>query len=331
MQLLVGVVSCILFDLGGSPRALAGEERALTPEKSASASERNVALVIGNGAYEHAQDLRQAPVDARNVASALERLGFEGRLVVDATDDRMKKAVDEFRGALDGGAVGFFYYSGHGIQVDGENYLVPVDAELRFPELASSETLVANKVVAAMTNAGSELNVMVLDACRNNPWIETWPTRGVADRNSATSRGLQQMTAPVGAFLIAFATEPGDVAADSGIYANALVRRLSEPCIELPRAFGRVFDDVVLRTGQAGGPAQRPWFNIAGGDVAFSRYLAGCQQPPPPPPPPPAPPEGALVELVWVPGGTFTMGSPPTERGHFDDEGPVHPVSVDGL
>ena len=227
---------------------------------------RLVALVVGNGDYEYAGDLAQAPTDAEEVAKTLQGLGYEVDLVVNADHRQFSRAVADYSVALAGSSVGFFYYSGHGVQVDGINYMVPVDAEMSSPAYADSDAIDARKVLKAMDQAGSTLNVVVLDACRNNPWASKWFT---SDK-SLQSRGLAQMDVPSG-FVVAYSTGPGDVAADESGYASTLQTQLKTPCLDIVDVFLEVHSQVKSDSGGV----QVPWVNLAVGAAARRYHPAG--------------------------------------------------------
>jgi hypothetical protein len=202
-------------------------------------SEARVALVIGNGAYQNAP-LANAQRDAGTVAKALQNLGFEVTFHRNLSQRATQRALVEFGDALDAGGVGLFYYAGHGIQHEGENYLVPTDAVLSRPDDLEVYGVEASAVLAKMEGAGNRLNIVILDACRNDPF-----TRGHG--------GLAMMDAR-GTFL-AYASGAGRVATDEGTYARALVRHMATPGAGLWHVFERVGADVESATGGA----QSPW------------------------------------------------------------------------
>jgi len=135
---------------------------------SASAPERRVALVIGNSAYQHTAPLKNPANDAQDIARVLKELQFQVLLKTDATLDTMADAIFEFGELLKGGGVGLLYYSGHGMQVKGENYLIPIDANLVREDDIKRKTINARDILDKMDEAKSHLNLVFLDACRNN-------------------------------------------------------------------------------------------------------------------------------------------------------------------
>ncbi|NWF84548.1 MAG: caspase family protein [Bryobacteraceae bacterium] len=149
--------------------------------------------------------LQNAVNDARAMESVLREMGFEVESVTDASLRSMEGALDRFVGNLRAGDVALFYYSGHGIQLGGENYLVPVDYKASDEAEVRYQALPAQKVLDRMEGRGTQLNIVILDACRNNPFLRT----------RAASGGLAGMTAGKGSY-IAFAAAPGKVAWDAG-------------------------------------------------------------------------------------------------------------------
>src|SRR5271169_5752900 len=172
--------------------------------RSGPVMERRLALVIGNGAYRDAPLLN--PVnDARDIAQALADSGFEVTRLENASLREMRVALRDFGDRLrQQGGVGLFYFAGHGVQVKGKNYLIPVGAQIEREDEVEFESLDANLVLEKLDSAGNRFNIVILDACRNNPFARAF--------RSAT-QGLAQMDAPTGT-VVAFSTSPGSVAAD---------------------------------------------------------------------------------------------------------------------
>jgi len=179
-------------------------------------AERRVALVIGNSAYTTAP-LKNPVHDASDMAQALRELGFDVVYKENLNQPDMKRAIRAWGEQLRGGAVGLFYYAGHGVQVRGENYLVPVDAKIESEEEVEYEGMHVGFVLAQMDSASNPMNIVILDACRNNPFARSF---------RSASRGLASMNAPSGT-LIAYATAPGAVASDgqarNGLYTQELL------------------------------------------------------------------------------------------------------------
>jgi uncharacterized caspase-like protein len=169
------------------------------------AAESRVALVIANAAYQNTSPLKNPVKDGKLMAATLQEMGFQVTLHTDLDGKAMKRAMLEFGRALrSSDSVGFFYYAGHAIQVAGENYLIPVDANLQDETEIGIEGVDVNDFLATMNQAQSRIKIVVLDACRNNPFPAA--TR-------AATRGLSIVRAPTGT-LIAYSTSPGEVALD---------------------------------------------------------------------------------------------------------------------
>jgi uncharacterized caspase-like protein len=205
-------------------------------------------LVIGNAGYT-AAPLRNPARDASSIADALKRLDFEVQLLCDATHKEMEGAIASFSRQLRRGGVGLFYYAGHGMQLNGQNYLIPVDAKLQSETEIKYETVHAAWVLERMEDAGNELNMVILDACRDNPFARSW---------RSSRKGLAMMQAAQGA-LIAYATEPGGVALDgnenNGIFTKHLLKSIEERDLSVEQLFKRVRQGVYEETGGK----QLPW------------------------------------------------------------------------
>ncbi len=210
--------------------------------------ERRIALIIGNGRYK-SSPLRNPVNDAEDMARVLRERGFEVLLRTDANHKDMEKAIREFGEKLRQGGIGFFYFSGHGMQVKGVNYLVPVDEDIQEENEIKFKAVDANFVLSKMDSAGNQMNVMILDACRDNPFIRSF-------RSSA--RGLAQMDAPRGS-LIVYATSPGKTAADgegrNGIFTKHLLKAIRETNLEVGQLLREVRRGVMNETNSN----QVPW------------------------------------------------------------------------
>lgn len=221
----------------------------------AAAAAARVALVIGNGAYRHVPELPNARNDGRLMATTLRELGFEVLEGIDADMDRTGELVRQFARHIEAAEVALFYYAGHGLQVNGENYLVPVDARLERPADLEWETLPASRILSQL-DSRERTNVVILDACRNNPFAQRL-ARG-ATRGVRVGSGLADMRGGLGT-LIAFATEPNAVALDgdgsNSPFTAALARYMREPGLEIRQLMTLVRRDVV----QATDGEQVPW------------------------------------------------------------------------
>ena len=210
--------------------------------------EQRVALVIGNASYKDAP-LRNPVNDANDVAATLKGLGFQVILRVNSNRRQMVEAVREFGTSIKRGGVGLFYYSGHGVQSRGKNFLVPVGAHVEGEGDLEFEAMDANMVLAQMDEAANRVNIVVLDACRDNPFARSF---------RSTNKGLAQMDSAKGSFL-AYATSPGSVASDgegrNGTYTKHLLTSLRQPDTKLEEVFKRVRLEVARETGNK----QIPW------------------------------------------------------------------------
>ncbi len=162
-------------------------------------AEKRVALVIGNAAYPGAGALRNPANDARDFAGKLRRLGFDVMVRTDVRQKEMLRALTEFGDRVQSGSEALFFYAGHGMQVRGRNYLIPIDAEIRNESSVSSEAVDVDQLLDKL--APARLSMVILDACRNNPFERRFRGGG---------QGLAQINAPTGT-LIAYATAPGKV------------------------------------------------------------------------------------------------------------------------
>lgn len=207
-----------------------------------------VALVVGNCAY--ADSPLQNPInDANAIARELRQSGFTVELQTDASREAMQKAITAFCVQLaKQKAVGLFYFAGHGLQLDWRNYLVPVDARLVSAADVTRSTVDLSSLFGGLSRAGNPMNIVVLDACRDNPF----------GSDHKTGRGLSQMDAPAGTFL-AYATAPGNVAADGsgkhGLYTENILREMRAPDAKIEDVFKRV--RLSVRRSSAG--QQIPW------------------------------------------------------------------------
>jgi Caspase domain/Domain of unknown function (DUF4189)/Putative peptidoglycan binding domain len=219
-------------------------------------AEKRVALVVGNSSYTSTMPLRTPANDAADVAGALDRLGFDVIRGIDLDYAGMRERVKLFSERLVGADVGLFYYGGHGIQVSGKNYLVPVDAKLN---AASDLDFVAMDLDLVLRNMERETptNIVFLDACRDNPLVANL-AKSMGTRSTAITRGLARVESGVGT-LIAFATQPGNVALDgtgrNSPFAAALLKVIERPGVPISDVMISVRRDVLRETENR----QVPW------------------------------------------------------------------------
>lgn len=226
---------------------------------AAAASER-VALVIGNSAYKHTARLENPINDARDVARVLTSLGFEVIEQHDLDKAGMDRAVRRFADALGSAKTGLFYYAGHGLQVGSQNYLVPIDAELTTASALDFETVRLELVHRTMEHAVTT-NIIVLDACRDNPLSRNL-ARALGTRSASIGRGLAAVESGEGT-LISFSTQPGSVALDgvgrNSPYAAALIKHMPKRGDDISSVLINVRNDVMEATGRR----QVPWEHSA--------------------------------------------------------------------
>ncbi len=263
-------------------------------------ADKRVALVIGNSAYRNVGRLDNPANDAKLLSDTLRALGFTlvgGGAQLDLDKPAFDRIVQAFGAQLAGADVGLFYYAGHGVQVRGENYLIPVDANPTKEADVDFQMLDTNLVLRQMEGAGTRLNIVILDACRNNPFGGRSLAVGRArdaenDRMRDTGGGLAQMQAPEGT-LISFATQPGSVAQDgadgNSPYARALADTIRKPGLGIFDAFNQIG----LQVKRATKGVQQPWVSSSPIDGAFYFVPPGGAVSPPAAAGPPA------DEIAW--------------------------------
>jgi hypothetical protein len=223
---------------------------------------KRTALVIGNAQYEIGS-LRNPEHDAQDMAETLKQLGFEVTLLINANQEHMERAISEFGRHLYQGGVGLFYYAGHGVQVDGENYLIPVRAHIDTETDVRYKAVHIGQILGKMGEARNGLNIVILDACRDNPFAKDFrsASRGLAVVSSSAVKGT----------LIAYATSPGKVASDgdarNGLYTKHLLQNLHTPGLPVEQVFKRVLRGVERETNGR----QSPWTSSSfSGDFHFA-------------------------------------------------------------
>jgi formylglycine-generating enzyme required for sulfatase activity len=312
---------------------------------------RRHALVIGNSDYRHVEKLFNPPNDAADIAAKLRTLGYRTELRLDTTIEEMDRAIADYLGRLASHSdnEGFFWYAGHGVQISGENYLLPVDINADDnPGIIYGSYPLNRLLLALEESAGNKLNVVVLDACRDNPF------RGRAGGSRSLSRGLSTVEHPPQDLFIMFSTAPGTVAADgergkrNSPFAEAFLKYMDSPAI-LPVTASLISRETLRLTGgkqrpfqngsivseiyyslnpqfnQAAREQDRPetWMAVSATPAVGERSLAA---------------QNAAVSagpslpdgFVRVPGGTFMMGSPESEGERVQDEKP-HQAAVAGF
>jgi uncharacterized caspase-like protein len=263
---------------------------------------RKIALLAGNEAYAK-WPLRNPVNDARAMQQVLGELGFQTEVVLNTGLRGLEKSVDAFVARIQPGDIALFYYAGHGIQLDGENYLVPVDFDAKDEADAKYVSYSASRLQERMDRAGARLSLLVLDACRNNPFR-------AGSRSVGGSGGLAVMNSGKGT-LIAFATAPGKTADDNkegsnGLFTAHLVRALREPGLSLDQVFNRVRERVYSESGER----QLPWTVSS---VIGEFYFRGVTAPAAPAPVAVAAPvqslDAALTALTRTPSPSADGGA----------------------
>ena len=230
------------------PVLAATDQRGVTVVEKNRDGRKRIALVIGNSSYS-SSPLKNPANDARAIADTLRKLGFEVDEKLNLGYIPFQEALESFGSKLRSGGVGLFYYAGHGMQVNGSNYLIPVDAKINAENEVRYKAVDAGLVLAKMEQAMSDINIAIFDACRDNPFVRS---------SRSGSRGLAQVDAPTGT-LIAYATAPGRTASDgdgnNGVYTESLIETLQTPGLKVEEVFKRVRKLVLDKTDKG----QVPW------------------------------------------------------------------------
>lgn len=224
-----------------------------------------VALVVGNGTYHSHPPLLNPPVDAADVASSLQRLGFTVTTLTDANAAYMRRAIVEFGRAAVGSDIAIVFYAGHGMEIGGENWLIPVDAELASDSDVESEAVSLRSLMLQVSKA-KQLGLVILDACRTNPF-ESKMVRSIATR--AVARGFARVE-PADNVLVAYAAKHGTVASDgrgrNSPFTTALLRNIEKSGLEITFLFRNIRDDVMAATNQE----QQPyWYGSLSKDAIY--------------------------------------------------------------
>jgi hypothetical protein len=291
------LLSCLIVAAIGTTMQHAVADSRVDVGRSAPEGKR-VALVVGNGRYA-SSPLANPPNDAELIATTLRGLGFEVRLQKNADQAAMKRAIEDFGAALEKAgpdSIGLFYYAGHGVQLNGRNYLIPVAANINRDADVEIEAVSADWVLEQMRYARNRLNFVILDACRNNPFVRSF---------RSAEGGLAKMDAPAGV-LIAYSTAPGDVAADgegsNSPYSAALAQALRDSDEPAELMFKQARDTVRRATSDR----QTPW--EASSLTGQNFYFATAARP--------AAPAARTAAIVADDGRART---PSTKKGDVDD------------
>lgn len=237
--------------LRGAPAARVGGASRGMGAQSPTQAARRIALVVGNDAYQFVHPLQNAAADARDLGRVLSESGFEATVVTNVKRREFYQLIDAFAAkiAASPDTVGLFFYAGHGIQANGKNYLIPVDADLATEGDLEADAVDAGKMLRAMDEARNAVNIVILDACRDNP----------LPKGRSVSRGLGTMHAPQGTF-IGYAAAPGQTAQDgatgtNGVFTASLMKQMTVPGLTIEDVFKRTMSGVQQNTSGK----QVPW------------------------------------------------------------------------
>ena len=284
-------------------------------------TERRLALVVGNKDYQNVSRLNNPLNDADDMANALRELGFEVILRKNLTQSDFLRNIDDFGDRLRQYDVRLFYYSGHGVQHNGENYLVPVDANAKTAPEIEYACVKLGRTLAKMEGANLKVALALLDACRDSPFP--------AATRSTTPKGLNIPNNPPGSF-VAFSTRAGSTADDNqqgrnGLFTAELLRHLTTPNLGIRTILDRTTQGVSSRSNKSQIPGR---YDELTGDFVFVETAAPIAKTEPYTPPKREEPVKPAVDLEpiamrYVAGGSFEMGS-----NENDDEKPIHRVTV---
>lgn len=278
-------------------------------------AEKRIALVIGNAEYRDSP-LSNPVNDALDITEALKKTGFEVDLHTNVDRKKMREAIRKFGDNLRQADIGLFYFAGHGIQIKGRNYLIPLAVDVQSADEVQDESIDTSAVLRKMESAGNAVNIVILDACRNNPFARSF---------RSMDRGLARMDGPVGSF-IAYATAPGSVAADgtgrNGVYTEHLLEALNQPGLSIEQTFKRVRNGVKnITDGQ-----QIPWESSSlMGEFVFlptKKGTATLTSQTPPPPAPTLPSFKHLQVIANAPNASVTINN--ISRGITNEQGALN-------
>ena len=290
-------------------------------------AQQKYALVIGNGAYTNLGRLNNPVNDANDMADVLTSLGFTVEKILNGSLDEMESAIMRLKNRLSvsKNSYGFFFYAGHGVQSNGVNYLIPVGVNIPGENYLRERAVSMQAMLSELNDAKNALNVVILDACRDNPF--GWARSG--------TRGLSQVGNQPADSIIVYATTAGSVASDgtgrNGLFTGYLLKNLKISGLEVNEIFRLTGADVSAASNKQQVPAV---YNQFFGVAFLNTNSASAPQPVPAPAQTSAPPAvnfnstNISANMVLVQGGTFTMGSPASEWERMEYEGPQHQVTV---
>lgn len=232
---------------------------------------RNKALVVGNSQYLYTTYLPNPESDAQAISTRLEQLGFDVTLLLNIQSGELEPALQDLHNSLTENSVALFFYAGHGLRKGSSNYLIPTDSDIRQESDIERRGIDLSLVLDNLSSSPSRLNVVMLDACRNNPFQSQWS--GIARSTIHVQQGLAAIEQIQKATILSYATEPGSIAVDGrgrhSPYTQALLKYLDQPGLTVEAMFSEVGRDVFRNTH--GG--QKPWFSSS----TSPRFcFAGC-------------------------------------------------------
>jgi len=284
-------------------------------------AQQKYALVIGNANYVNAAKLKNPVNDANDMAAVLKGLGFSVDIVLNGTQEQMVNAVMRLKQKLSvsKNSYGFLFYAGHGVQSNGENYLIPVNADIPGENFLRNRTVSLQEMLDEINDAGNEFNVIVVDACRDNPF--SWKRSG--------SRGLSVLFQQPADSIIIFSTVAGSIANDgegrNGLFTSHLLNNLKQSDLEVMEVFRRTGADVSRASGNQQRPAVYSQF-YGTAYLGKKKQAAATPKPLPAPAAVPAPAPAPAVRtlpvstMVRIQAGTFIMGSPTIEPERGSNE-----------
>lgn len=245
----------------------------LLPGAADIANAAKLALLVGNNNYQNIAKLSNAAKDAKLIYKAVSSLGFSGNLLIDASKSDLQRELKSLGARIKKGDVVFVYYAGHGVQFAGENYLIPVDAKIDTPEDLPNTGVPFSQLFDLLDKGGSSTSLIVLDACRNNPFEQiyniaqargvkiTKGSDGVEQKIDYSAKGLVQPSRVPSNSLIAFATAPGKVALDGTSQNSPFALALAKAIVTEGLEITSVFKDASLEVKSQTDFEQEPWVN----------------------------------------------------------------------
>jgi formylglycine-generating enzyme required for sulfatase activity len=330
------VIAILLVWSGALQPVAAADARNLIVEGRS----QRLALVIGNDSYRHVPKLDNARADARALAKALEAAGFVVTLKLDVDQKAMERALRAFKAQLVGGDEAVFYFSGHGVQLAGENFLLPVDIGGQTADQVRDDAVGLQRVLDDLHDQKARFSLAIIDACRDNPF------KGLG--KAIGGRGLAA-TAPATGQMVIYAAGTGQQALDrlneqdrnpNGLFAREFLKEMSRPGVPVSQVLRNVRSEVVRLARTVGHEQVPALYDQAIGDFYFRPPVDEAPAHAPVVTAPPLAARAAYAsgtvfrdcpdcpEMVAIPAGEFSMGSPASEEGRGKDEGPQHQVRI---